>query len=479
MSRVILPVTRALLVAALSCATIGGCSARYGTASESRGVPGPATDRARSSLIVVVIDTLRRDHLGCYGYAKPTSPKLDAFAKEAALFEHCTAASSWTEPSTASLLSGLYPARHGAHEYDKVPAAVEMLAETLKKEGWRTFGVSGNLNVSPTFGFDQGFDRFEGPSGDHAREYPDVAELVAKAEELIGGGEAASATAPFFLYLHVMNVHGPYLAPPEWRERFLDQPAADFPFQNELWVDLLRKGDVARRADVTPAHLNDLRARYDGAIAYTDSVLGAFLDRRRAAGGGQDLVVVTSDHGEELFDHGGFGHGFTLHHELIDVPLLIRRPGGEGGGTRVPPPVSLVDLPATLLELLGVATESKHGDGLSLVPLLHGGSIERDAPIVAQLARPKQGVAFLVQRWPLRVIETEHDYAGRADVFELYDLSSDPCEQHDLAAADPERTQSLRRALRARRAELESQGLSAEKPPLDEKSKEALQALGY
>jgi arylsulfatase A-like enzyme len=456
----------AVLAVALACAQERPDDAR------------PAATR-RPNLIVVVIDTLRRDHLGCYGYAKATSPHLDELAKQSVLFERCLAASSWTEPSTASLLSGLYPARHGAHEYAKVPPQVEMLAETLRAAGFRTGAVSGNPNASPLFGFEQGFDSFDFPANDVARDYPDVAELVGKAEQFLSDADSR----PSFLYLHVMNVHGPYRAPPEFRERFLERPFLDFPFQNELWLDLLRKGHVERRADVKPEHLHDLTARYDGAIAYTDQVLGAFLEKRLAAGGAtNDLVVVTADHGEELFDHGGFGHGFTLHHELLDVPLLLRLPGGASGGTRIDAPMSLVDLPAMVLDLLGLLPAERGGrvgDGLSLTPLLHGGTVERDLPLVAQVERGKQGAAFLVQHWPLRVIETERDYAGRADVLELFDLASDPLEQHDLAAAEPSRAARLHAALRARRAQLESQGISAERPPLDEKTRAQLEALGY
>jgi arylsulfatase A-like enzyme len=491
------PLAALVALATLGSSFLPACNASRAAAQQveapaTNGAP-PSPRPARPNLILVVVDTLRRDHLGCYGYGKPTSPKLDALAKQSILFQNVTAASSWTEPSTASLLSGLYPARHGAHEYAKVPDSVEMLAETLKAAGYRTGAVSGNPNASPLFGFDQGFDSFFFPGNDVAREYPDVSELVAKAEEFLAKGDGAKSSSasaaatpsptPFFLYLHVMNVHGPYKAPPQFRERFLEEPHADFPFQNDLWIDLLRHGNVERRKEVGASQLHDLTARYDGAIAYTDQVLGEFLERRLAKGGAaSDLVVVTADHGEELFDHGGFGHGFTLHHELLDVPLLVRRPDAADAGKRIDAPVSLVDLPATLLDLLALLPKERGGrvgDGLSLVPLIRGEPLERDAPIVAQLARGKQGAAFLVQHWPLRVVETERDYAGRADVLELFDESKDPKEERDLAAADPSLADRLRTALHARRETLERQGLAAEKPPLDEKTRAALRALGY
>jgi arylsulfatase A-like enzyme len=441
----------------------------------------PPGGAGRRNLLVVVIDTLRRDHLSLYGYAKPTSPGLTRFAASSFVFERAMAASSWTEPSTASLLSGLTPPRHGAHEYARVPAAVTMLAEVLHDAGWRTGAVSGNPNASPLFGFDQGFESFHFPGNDEAREYPDVAELVLKAREFIQTADPAGR--PFFCYLHVMNVHGPYVAPPEYRERFLDRPFTDFPFQNELWKEILRKGRIERRKEVTPEMLRDLTARYDGAIAYTDRVISDFLAERLAAGGASsDLIVVTSDHGEELFDHGGFGHGFSLHHELVDVPLLLRRPDGEGGGTRIAAPVSLVDVAPTLLDRLGLLAAqpgARFGDGVSLAPLLQGGRIERDAPIVAQLERGKQGKAFLLEQWPLRLILTERDYAGREDVLELFDLEKDPDERHDLLAGDAARTAELRRKLAARRSQLETAALPTTTEELDEAMRRKMEALGY
>jgi arylsulfatase A-like enzyme len=467
------------LLAAVGAALFacGGDGAPRGAAAV--GLPPPG-NRGKPNLLLIVVDTLRRDHLSLYGYAKPTSPGLARFAKSAVVFERTMAASSWTEPSTASLLSGLTPPRHGAHEYARVPAAVTMVAEVLHDAGYRTGAISGNPNASPQFGFDQGFESFYFPGNDEARDYPDVAELVAKARDFMQSTDGAGR--PFFCYLHVMNVHGPYHAPPEYRERFLERPFTDFPFQNDLWKEILRKGRVERRKDVTPEMLRDLTARYDGAIAYTDAVLSGLLDERLAAGGARDdLIVVTADHGEELFDHGGFGHGFSLHHELVDVPLLLRRPGGAGGGGRIDAPVGLVDVAPTLLDLLGLLEsrpDHRFGDGVSLVPLLSGGTVERETPLLAELLREKQGEAFLVEQWPLRTIVTAHDYAGRHDVVELYDEVNDPNELHDLAA-DPAKTEELRRTVAARRAALVAAAFTSTREELDEAARRKMKALGY
>jgi arylsulfatase A-like enzyme len=160
------------------------------------------------------------------------------------------------------------------------------------------------------------------------------------------------------------------------------------------------------------------------------------------------------------------------------VPLIVRLPGAASGGMRVSDPVSLVDVPATVLELLGVEAPAGR-DGRSLLPALRREALERDAPLVAQLERDKQGRAFLLERWPLRLIETAQDYAGRSDVLELFDHATDPSEQIDLAPRDPARTSELREALRRRRAALEAHAFRAEATELDEAQRRRLDELGY
>jgi len=464
------------LLAAWGVAIVGCVPA----ATQEAPTAAPAAPRRPPNVVVVVIDTLRRDHLGCYGGTAGLSPRLDALAAESALFERCLAPSSWTEPSTASLLTGLYPTRHGCHEYAVLPQELELLSERFRAAGYRTIGVSGNPNASPQFAFDQGFDAFWFDASDHARDYPDVSELVEHAETLLAEDDGR----PTFLYLHVMNVHGPYVSPEPWRDRFRRKGAVDFPFQNEVWKAVMREGALARRKEVTPERMADLGSRYAAAIAWTDEVVGRFLERRRATVAGSDeIVLVTADHGEELFDHGGFGHGFTLHREVLDVPLLLRLPAGSAPSRRrIDVPVSLVDVPATLLDLAGLLPADAAGgvgDGRSLRPLLEGREFERDAPLIAQLERGKQGSAFLLQSGSLRLIETRFDYAGRHDVAELFDLVADPRAQHDLLAADPERAARLRSLLAWRRKMLEEQGLAMEPLALTPEQKAQMEALGY
>jgi len=439
-------------------------------------------EAARPSVLLVVIDALRRDHLSLYGYAKDTSPGLARLAEESAVFERCLATSSWTKPSTLSLLSGLYPPRHGGHRNRKASPRIDFLGEVLQERGYATAAVSGNPHVSPAFGMDQGFDHFELSDNRRARDYPDLTELLDGARAWL----AAHAHEPFFLYLHLMNVHGPYRAPPEFRSRFLEEPHAEFPFQNPLWKDIVRRGRLERRADVSEAHLRDLAARYDGAIAYTDDVLTRFLEQLRDEGIlDRSLLVITSDHGEELFDHGGFGHRRTLYGEQLEVPLLIREPGGVGAGWRIAEPVSLVDLPATMLDWLGFLPPESggaFGDGTSLVPLLRKRREGRPLPtrrLLAQLDEVSAGRAFLVQEWPHRLLQIEKDYRGRENAVELFDVAVDPEERVDLAPQRRERVAELEALSRELRSALEADSFKGDPAQLDEGLARQLEALGY
>jgi arylsulfatase A-like enzyme len=433
------------------------------------------------SVVLVVIDALRRDHLSLYGYAKETSPGLARLAEESAVFERCLATSSWTKPSTLSLLSGLYPPSHGGHRGRKASSRIDFLGEVLQEHGYATAAVSGNPYVSPAFGMDQGFDHFELGGNRRPRDYPDSTVLLDGARAWL----AEHAGEPFFLYLHLMNVHGPYRAPPEFRLRFLEEPHAEFRFQGRLWKDIVRHGRLDRRGDFTEAHLRDLTARYDGAIAYTDSVLTRFLEELREQGIlDRSLLVITADHGEELFDHGGFGHRRTLYGEQLEIPLLIREPAGVGAGRRIAEPVSLVDLPATVLDWLGLLppeNKGAFGNGMSLLPLLREPRRGGPGParhLLAQLDEAS-GRAFLLQDWPYRLLQIEKDYQGRENEVELFDEEDDPHELSDLAPQQGERVAELEARARALRGALEANSFEGDPALLDEDLARRLQALGY
>lgn len=442
--------------------SLAGCSA------------GPAP----RSVVLVVIDTLRSDHLSLNGYPRPTSPGLDRIAAEGVAFEHCLAPGAWTKPNTVSLLSGLDPIRHGAHRERKIPDDLQLLSETLRDAGYDTAAFSGNPYVSERYRFDRGFATFyDGGAGKRVWDYPDASVLLDAAR----GWLARPRERPVFLYLHLMNVHGPYRAPEPYRRRFLDGTDGDesFEFQDELWWAIIKAEDNPAPRP-TPGQRADLLARYDGAIAYTDELLTAFLDELRAEAGLADaLLVVTSDHGEELLDHGNLGHRKTLYHEVVDVPLIVRD-GVSRGGRRVRTPVGLIDVAATILDLLGlVPAGAGLGDGISLAPLVRGdGEISRSEPLLSHLDEAIERRASLVQRWPLRRLHIGP--SRRRDVVELYDELADPLETHDLAAERPELVVELGELERAAHERLRARALDpGADAMIDPELQKRLEALGY
>lgn len=450
---------RAAALLALSALVVAcgdsGAAGVSGVASDGRTRAAPE----RPNLVLILVDTLRQDHLGMKGYGRETTPFLASLASRSVLFPRAFSSSSWTAPSTASVFTGLYPTRHGvqegfwAHkkereevdeegeatiEINAIPESLTTLPERLRAAGYGTFGVASNLNIGKRIGFSRGFDHFE--KDKHA----DAEQLAAWVR---GWRDAMEGSQPYLLYMHVNDAHMPYEAREPWYEPQEDPKA-------------------------------DAIARYDSEVRYIDHVLGELWDEmgwERTA-----IVTVVSDHGEEFGDRGGFGHTFSLHSELNDVLTLVHDPFGGGEPRRVDVPTSLVDICPTLLEFAGVAADDDL-DGRSLAPLVRGGAeaLARFAPRLLFAHRTRQAFPYALWavvdgRWKL--IENDRD-----DTIELYDLEADPREQRDLASEEPE----VAAELRARLDEFQRTSLPVEgahgrvEVPLDRELLEHLESIGY
>lgn len=376
-----------------------------------------ATPAPRPDVVVYLIDTLRADHLGTYGYERDTSPTLDRFASEGVVFENAYAQSSWTKASVGSLFTGLLPSRHGAVRRDqRLRDEATTIAEHLRAAGYRTAAFVSNPNVLPVFGFGQGFDDvFDVDSvmrkGTADRVHTAVYEYL---------DTAAPTTdperAPLFLYVHTRDPHAPYQPPAEFAQRF---PAAV-------------EGDPLQR----------VLSLYDGEIAFADEEIGHFFDRLKRHGLYDDaLIVVLSDHGEEFGDHGSSGHGRTLFEEQLRVPLIVRLPGGRGAGTRIESPVRIVDLLPTVSDLLGIGTPEGL-DGSSFEGRLRpASSAAYDPVLVSELDLDGRAVRGLY-RPPFKLILQTLPEA-EAGVW-LYDLSSDARERRNLAGSNASVVDTLR-----------------------------------
>ncbi len=394
-------------------------------------------------LVLVVIDTLRADHVGAYGHPRPTSPRIDRLARAGSVFTRALATSSWTRPSIASLFTSRPPSEHGAIAFDRAMRSdLPTLAEHLGDAGYRTVGVSGNfVHVNAETGLARGFDEFEvlSPaieegSGDVLLRIGKVAVRAPSAEEVnraVLSRLPESAEAPLFLYVHYMEPHAGYLP----REPFLSALAlevehggASEPATSDRVVALAQRAELPE-----PAEIERLRALYDGEVAAVDHAVGELLDALEQRGFADNaIVVVVSDHGEEFGEHGGLFHGITLYDESLRVPLVIHDARHPTDGLRRDEPVDLLDVAPTLLALAGLPPGAgMHGRSLapgtplserSLVAELH------PDPTFEDHLRPRTDALALV-RWPWKVI------VSRNGAVRGYRLDDDPAESSPLGRA--------------------------------------------
>ena len=412
-----------------------------------------ARARTKPNVLLYVIDTLRADHLGCYGYSRPTSPHIDALAATGIRFEHAVAQSSWTTPATASILTGRYPFAHGATNLGEgMWPDVPTLAEALHGAGYRT---------AETYHY---FPEDRKRPGMYLR----ADELHARILPWL----AESDRRPFFLYVHATDPHAPYLPPEGWAERFQDHenPSALAQYPDPLQA--LTRGRVLQTAE----NVNYLVSQYDAEVAFLDESIGQFLTELGRLGLSDDtLVVLVADHGEEFHDHGRFSHGRTLYGEVTYVPLIIRLPRGDEGGQHVTPLARQIDILPTVLAHVGVPVPD-HVDGRALLSEQDGASPERhEAFSQTNLGGPSLA-AVEVEGW--KIIEN----AGRVQgAVEVYDLGADPRETHNLADGAP----VLVGYGEQRLAEWRIGGWrpthrpGVPRPQMDGNTRERLRALGY
>jgi arylsulfatase A-like enzyme len=420
--------------------------------------PAPPARQAPSvppHILLVTIDTLRADRCSGYGYPQPTTPRLDALARQGVRVADAYAPMATTGPSHASMFTGLHPRAHGVVKNGYLLAPERRtLAEALRAAGYATAAVVSSFAVDAKFGLAQGFEVYD---DDFPAEGASVKQRRWEGLAVAGGfdrrADAVGARAiswlarerprgrRFFLWVHYFDPHAPYDPPEPHKSRF--------------------------------------RAAYDGEVAFADAELGRLLDALDDAGLREStLVVVTGDHGEGLGDHGHQEHGLNIYEEAVKVPLAFRWPGRLPAGSIVPGPVSLVDLEPTLLQLALGAPAG--GAGRSLAPLLaQRAAPDPERPIFmerrfydpdSQKALRIKGEKLAVRRGAFKYLE-----APEEGTQELYDLSADPGELENLAAQEAARVRELRSLLDGFRRGTRP-GAAQRVSPEDQ---ERLRALGY
>jgi arylsulfatase A-like enzyme len=437
-------------------------------------------------LILISIDTLRADHLGCYNYPRPTSPTIDALAAEGVVFEDASTTSPWTLPSHASMLTGLYPRRHGlrlpVNSMRKARESAEALgvktgryevsqttlAERLGRAGYATAGFVNFTLVSQRYGFDRGFQQFR-----HIENNAGSAEPSKIAKHAVRWIESPPSE-PFFLFLHFYDVHSPYRSLPKYRQQFVNDYAGPLgPTGFVHFNRILNGGYLPTDADVQ--YLNDI---YDAGIRQLDDSLAGVVASLEKSGLLENtLIVITSDHGEQFMEHGTVSHGSNHYQEVLRIPWIIRGPGVPPG-ERIETMVSLVDLMPTVLGILGV--ESPGGlDGVDVASTWRSQERLAERYLFAE-AEMSAGFEFDLEKVDVkkavRNSRFKLHYNTAAQTKELYDLLSDPGETQNLADAQHRAGDQLMRRLEQF---LSDPATSQPVAPLSPEQRKSLKSVGY
>ncbi|HET9232584.1 MAG TPA: sulfatase [Candidatus Eisenbacteria bacterium] len=445
----------------------------------------------RPSFIVVLVDTLRADYLGCYGFQGPVSPNIDALARESYVFKNCYASAPWTKPSVASLFTSLNPMAHGVTNHEGAMWSEDepdlekgvlrldalTLAERLKAEGYATGAFVANPWMSWQYGFDQGFDVY---SSIASIIDPPADRVTLEATRWL---ESAGGREPYFLYLHLLDVHGPYNASDSTYELVRRSPSVqtDAVLSDAEWdvisattMQAVWARDARGAKKPETRRLDTWRGRYAAEVRDLDDRLGPFLAKLKQEGYlDHAYLILISDHGEALHDHGNWDHGYSLFEDQVHVPMIIRPPGGLEATQEVPAVVGLVDLLPTLVAAGGASAENVEGKDLgSLIgrPGESGGS-----GIVFSGAARTNPLLYSVRAGTYKLIVN-----GKINRHALFDITKDPGEEDNIAPQAPQVVGELRAYLDKVIQGARARPLfEAETPSASIEGRELLRSLGY
>jgi len=427
------------------------------------------------NIILIIADALRADHLGCYGYARDTSPNIDRFASDSLLFENAWANSSWTKPSVGSILTSLFPHQHGAVYWSSVLAHNRMtITEILKNLGYRTYGVQTNPVLSKAHGFNQGFDYYE--QIDLAR-----GEKITKE---FSRWLKANPGRPFFAYLHYYDTHVPYNAPKAFGEKFGVNSYQLFKAGEFKTIDVR----LLNLLDLSDEDKKSLINLYDAGVNYVDYNFKCILDSLDEMSIlDKTIIVFTSDHGEEFWEHGNYEHGHTLYEELLRVPLIIGYPG-KVRGERIKSNVQLVDILPIIMQLSGNSINKNDTEGLNLTEII---SNKQEVIFAEGILLGDYKRAIIKSNWKLiensgyvnqdtlelygdltRYVIPKYKFG-----YELYDLQNDPGENKNLV--EQKNKEFIKLRARMRHYKVTPENFNKETKIERNKKLEDLKSLGY
>lgn len=486
--------------------------------------PSQSLAQGRPNILLLVLDTVRADHLSLYGYRRDTTPYLQQLAAKGLVYEQAISPAPWTVPSHASLFTGMPPSIHRADNAHRwLEDRWTTLAEALREAGYRTVALSSNSWVGPTFNLHQGFETLYEVYRLPSMEAEDPLQrlmmggplvrllgppkpsdkggqlLTTLAETWLEQAQAAQSrsTQPYFMFVNLVEPHLPYDAPEPYRSRYLEKPLSSVlqGMFSSSWMQTFRL--VGMQGALDAQELPQLEALYDGGLAYTDALVKQLLEGLEAQGGLKNtLVVITSDHGENLGEHDGLlDHVFSVHQSVLHVPLVMVHPAFEAG-KRYPGLVSTVSLFPTLLEMAGVSLPS--------APVPYPPSLPRDlagppqAYVVSEYDLPLYELSLLSTEVPgfdvaplsrslTAIQDGQHKWVeAEPGGGQLYDLRSDPLEKVPQPSEQPAGQQlsaqleRWRQDFRPAQPAAAPDATSQQAPvPLDDDTRASLRALGY
>lgn len=446
-------------------------------------------------VLLVTVDSLRADHVSCFGYDRETTPVIDEFATDSHTFTQTFAHACSTRPSFPSILSSSHALMHGG--FEMMTDGRTMVAEVFDDAGYHTGGFHSNLYLSADFGYDRGFDTFYDSKTDPGftarlrqlvkdtldddgflynllasafdtaerraginigSAYDTATEITDRALEWVDNN---SGDGPRFLWVHYMDVHHPYVPPAEYQRLFRDAPIS------ESRSIQLRRKMIEEPKSVTDDELDDIIDLYDAEIRYTDDEIGRLIDEVRAAWGDDPLIAITADHGEEFLEHGQFSHYTHFHDEVMHVPLFISGVPGSGEHDDI---VGLQDVPATLLDYAGLDLPDSF-QGWSLKRIIEGEEWPREYVIGDWSDRESES------RYAYR--DTEWKFVRRGSGEELYYLPDDPGEHTNVIDEYPNVAEHLSGMIDDHEQAIAATTDKQVTVDMDEDVKDRLRDLGY
>jgi len=429
------------------------------------------------NVILIVPDALRADHLGCYGYSRPTSPQIDEFAADALFFEKAMSNSPWTKPSMGSVFTSMYPYEHKAFSWmDNLPDERLTLAEVFRNRNYATFAIQTNPSITAKHNFKQGFQYYR--------------EMVLEKGEIVTSSFNAwvkkHKKKPFFAYLHYMDTHVPYNAPQQFSQIFGLKDDTLFTPGEFKTMDVRLLGEMGLSKQDKQSLVN----LYDAAIKYFDSNFARIVDNLKKLGVlNKTIIILTSDHGEEFWEHDGFAHGHTVYNELLHVPLIIGY-SPHLPKKRIKSYVQLLDFFPTILSLVRIRNDFElRGRDLAAAALANK-QINEEI-LIEGILFGSERKAVLKDGWKL--IEntgkknkgtfhplgdlTKYRYPEYEKGFELYNINQDFSEKHNLINNNPQIAANLKKQLfvfRMSLPDIKQQRKTKLKEKLDD-----LKSLGY